>query len=73
MKPAAVINLFAGSQPAYDLTMPFSFSLPWTKENAQRKYIDLIRETSSLWANWDPPKRVRVSLYFTMISPPHFR
>jgi hypothetical protein len=37
-------------------------SLPWVKENAQRKYIDLIKEVSSKWANWDPPKRVRVSL-----------
>lgn len=36
-------------------------SLPWVKENAQRKYIDLIKEVSSKWANWDPPKRVHVS------------
>ncbi|KAH9042230.1 hypothetical protein EDB85DRAFT_1239832 [Lactarius pseudohatsudake] len=42
------------------------FSLPWTKENAQRKYIDLIKEASSKWANWDPPKRIRAGDFGTV-------
>jgi len=33
-----------------------------TKENAQRKYIDLIWEAATKWPNWDPPKRIRVSI-----------
>ncbi len=51
-------DVFVSAQYA-DLTMPFS--LPWSKEHAQRKYIDLIKEASAKWANWDPPKRVQVS------------
>ncbi|KAH8989627.1 hypothetical protein EDB86DRAFT_2807796 [Lactarius hatsudake] len=42
------------------------FSLPWTKENAQRKYIDLIKEASSKWANWDPPKRIQAGDFGTV-------
>jgi len=42
------------------------FSLPWAKDNAQRKYIDLIKEASSKWANWDPPKRVRAGDFGTV-------
>jgi len=41
-------------------------SLPWVKENAQRKYIDLIKEVSSKWANWDPPKRVQAGDFGTV-------
>ncbi|KAN0139777.1 hypothetical protein V8E53_002439 [Lactarius tabidus] len=41
-------------------------SLPWVKENAQRKYIDLIKEISSKWANWDPPKRVQAGDFGTV-------
>ena len=33
-----------------------------TKENAQRKYIDLIKEAAAKWANWDPPRNIRVSI-----------
>lgn len=29
----------------------------------QRKYIDLIREASSKWVNWDPPIEIRVSVH----------
>ncbi|KAI9458823.1 hypothetical protein F5148DRAFT_1150944 [Russula earlei] len=29
-----------------------------TKENAQRKYIDLIKEAVAKWPNWDPPKNI---------------
>jgi len=32
-----------------------------TKENAQRKYVDLIYEAVTKWPNWDPPKTIRVS------------
>ena len=35
-------------------------SLFQPKRNPQRKYIDLINEASSKWANWDPPKRIEV-------------
>ncbi|GJE92066.1 hypothetical protein PsYK624_082190 [Phanerochaete sordida] len=31
----------------------------FTKKEASRKYIDLIRDASSKWANWDPPKTIR--------------
>ena len=33
-----------------------------TKENAQRKYIDLIKEAAAKWPNWDPPRNIRVSI-----------
>jgi len=29
---------------------------------ASRKFIDLIRQASSKWANWDPPIEIKVSL-----------
>ena len=32
-----------------------------TKENAQRKYIDLIKEAAAKWPNWDPARRIYVS------------
>jgi hypothetical protein len=40
----------------------------WTNGNgnAQRKYIDLINEATSKWANWDPPKRIRVGDFGTI-------
>ncbi len=31
-----------------------------SRRNPQRKYIDLINEASSKWANWDPPRRIKV-------------
>lgn len=30
-----------------------------SRRNPQRKYIDLINEASSKWANWDPPRRIK--------------
>jgi len=33
-----------------------------TKENAQRKYIDLIKEAAAKWANWDPARNIYVSI-----------
>jgi len=33
-------------------------SLFRTKENAQRKYIDLIKEAAAKWPNWDPARRI---------------
>jgi len=32
----------------------------------QRKYVDLIRQSSSKWANWDPPIPVEVGAYGTI-------
>ncbi|KAG8215952.1 hypothetical protein J3R82DRAFT_7932 [Butyriboletus roseoflavus] len=32
----------------------------------QRKYIDLIRQVSSKWVNWDPPIEIRVGAYGTV-------
>lgn len=32
-----------------------------SKENAQRKYIDLIKDAAAKWPNWDPPRNIRVS------------
>ena len=31
-----------------------------SRRNPQRKYIDLINEASAKWANWDPPRRIKV-------------
>jgi hypothetical protein len=33
-----------------------------TKQNAQRKYVDLIKEAAAKWPNWDPPRNIRVSI-----------
>jgi hypothetical protein len=33
-----------------------------TKENAQRKYVDLIKEAAAKWANWDPARNILVSI-----------
>jgi hypothetical protein len=33
-----------------------------TRENAQRKYVDLIKCASARWPNWDPPRNFRVSI-----------
>ncbi len=33
-----------------------------TKENAQRKYIDIIKEAAAKWPNWDPARSIRVSV-----------
>lgn len=35
--------------------------LPWSKGNAQRKFVDLVNEATFKWANWDPPKNIQVS------------
>jgi hypothetical protein len=50
-----------------------------TKENAQRKYIDLIKEAAAKWPNWDPPRNIRVSIvapcsvsFRSSVSPLHF-
>jgi hypothetical protein len=32
-------------------------------KNPSRKFIDLIRATSSKWANWDPPNQIKVGDY----------
>ena len=33
-----------------------------SKENAQRKYIELIRDAAAKWPNWDPPNKILVSI-----------
>ncbi|KAI0086785.1 hypothetical protein BDY19DRAFT_329722 [Irpex rosettiformis] len=33
---------------------------------ASRKYVDLLKETSAKWANWDPPKRIRAGDFGTI-------
>ncbi|KAH9056486.1 hypothetical protein EDB87DRAFT_1636328 [Lactarius vividus] len=43
-------------------------SLLRSKRNSQRKYIDLINEASSKWANWDPPKRINPGDFGTVIK-----
>ncbi|KAI0247148.1 hypothetical protein BJV78DRAFT_1248194 [Lactifluus subvellereus] len=30
-------------------------SLPWPRERAQRKYVDLIKEAGAKWPNWEAP------------------
>ncbi|KAG1752086.1 hypothetical protein EDB19DRAFT_1993852 [Suillus lakei] len=35
-------------------------------DSASRKFIDLIFQTSSKWANWDPPIEIRVGHYGTI-------
>jgi len=30
-----------------------------SRENAQRKYIDLIKRAAAKWPNWDPPRNIR--------------
>jgi hypothetical protein len=32
-----------------------------SRENAQRKYIDLIKRAAAKCPNWDPPRNIRVS------------
>ncbi|KAN0132126.1 hypothetical protein V8E53_010045 [Lactarius tabidus] len=39
---------------------------PWTKDNSQRKYIDLIKEVTSKWANWNPPRRIHIGDFGTI-------
>ncbi|EKM60622.1 uncharacterized protein PHACADRAFT_189748 [Phanerochaete carnosa HHB-10118-sp] len=36
------------------------------KSEASRKYVDLIREASSKWANWDPPKTIQAGDFGTI-------
>lgn len=38
------------------------------RKEASRKYVDLINETSSKWANWDPPAPIVVSAPIAMIK-----
>ncbi len=33
-----------------------------TRENAQRKYIDLIKRAATKWPNWDPLRNIRVTI-----------
>jgi hypothetical protein len=33
----------------------------FSKKEASRKYVDLIKGASSKWPNWDPPKTINVS------------
>jgi len=37
-----------------------------TKENAQRKYIDIIKEAAAKWPNWDPARSIRVGDFGTV-------
>jgi hypothetical protein len=39
---------------------------------ASRKFIDLIRQASSKWANWDPPIEIKVSLNALVITAQFF-
>lgn len=39
-------------------------------DSASRKFIDLIFQTSSKWANWDPPIPIKVSLRALMSTIP---
>ncbi|KAI9442790.1 hypothetical protein BJY52DRAFT_1229136 [Lactarius psammicola] len=43
-------------------------SLIKSRRNPQRKYIDLINEASSKWANWDPPRRIKPGDFGTIIK-----
>jgi hypothetical protein len=47
-------------QPTYTTYITMGV-LPWSKCNAQRKFLDLINEATFKWANWDPPKVLQVS------------
>jgi hypothetical protein len=40
--------------------------LPWSKCNAQRKFLDLINEATFKWANWDPPKVLQIGDFGTI-------
>jgi hypothetical protein len=40
---------------------PLRMFLFRSRENAQRKYVDLIKEAAAKWPNWDPPKTIYVS------------
>lgn len=44
-----------------DLCSSTTMFLFRTRENAQRKYVDLIKEAAARWPNWDPPRNIRVS------------
>ena len=33
-----------------------------SRKNAQRKYVDLIKEAAAKWPNWDPHKQILVSI-----------
>lgn len=39
-----------------------------SRRNPQRKYIDLINEASSKWANWDPPRRIEPGDFGTIVK-----
>ena len=38
------------------------------RKEASRKYVDLIKEASSKWANWDPPNVIQVRYTTTLID-----
>jgi hypothetical protein len=40
--------------------------LPWSKGNAQRKFVDLVNEATFKWANWDPPKVIQIGDFGTI-------
>ncbi|KAI0004598.1 hypothetical protein BJV74DRAFT_881176 [Russula compacta] len=37
-----------------------------TKENAQRKYVDMIKEVCTMWPNWDPSKNIHAGDFGTV-------
>ncbi|KAG1828055.1 hypothetical protein DFJ58DRAFT_339220 [Suillus subalutaceus] len=39
-----------------------------TNKYASRKFIDLIQRATSKWANWDPPRKIAVGDYGTIIN-----
>jgi len=60
------------SLPLYQLSPMPTFS----RLNAQRKYIELIEESSAKWPNWDPARSIRVRHHIyswsvcTLTNPP---
>ena len=40
-----------------------------SRQNAQRKYVDLIKEAAAKWPNWDPPRRIYVSIAHQPLGP----
>ena len=40
-------------------------TLPWRKDRAQRKYVDLIKEAGAKWPNWEASKIILVGVMST--------
>lgn len=40
----------------------------FARKEASRKYVDLIKEASSKWANWDPPNAIEVRYDICLVS-----